>query len=124
MATTAANTITIQVSPTLKRRLQPFQERLPEFLEWGLRKAMIEENGAFQDESTIIKVLVNNPTTEQVMALCPSPEFQARVSELLARSKQGKLARQEETELERYLMLEHLVRLAKGHAVQRQDDHP
>ena len=124
MATTAANTITIQVSPMLKRRLQPFRERLPEFLEWGLRRVMFEESGAFQDESTIIEVLVNNPTPEQVMALRPSPEFQARVGELLARSKQGELPRQEETELERYLMLEHLVRLAKGHAVRRQDEHP
>ena len=55
-------------------------------------------------------------TPEQVLAIRPSSELQARVSELLGRSKDGELSRQEETELERYLTLEHLVRLAKAHA--------
>jgi hypothetical protein len=52
---------------------------------------------------------------DQVLALRPFPELQARVSALLARSKTGELSQQENTELERYLMLEHLVRLAKVH---------
>jgi len=42
-----------------------------------------------------------------------------RVSELWARNKEGELSRQEETELERHLTLEHLVRLAKAHAYKR-----
>jgi len=53
---------------------------------------------------------------EQVLAIRPSPELQACVSELLGRNKERELSRQEETELERYLTLEHLVRLAKAHA--------
>jgi len=64
----------------------------------------------------IIELLASQPTPEQVLAIRPSPEFQARVSELLGRNKEGELSRQEETELERYLTLEHLVRLAKAHA--------
>ena len=46
----------------------------------------------------------------------PSPELQARVSELLHRNKEGELSQREGAELERYLTLEHLVRLAKAHA--------
>ena len=38
------------------------------------------------------------------------------VSELLERSHQGELSTSEATELERYMLLEHMVRLAKGHA--------
>jgi len=67
-------------------------------------------------ESTLIELLTSQLTPEQVLAIRPSPELQARVSELLGRSKEGELSRQEETELERYLTLEHLVRLAKAHA--------
>jgi hypothetical protein len=43
--------------------------------------------------------------------------MQARVSELLRQSKDGGLSRAEETELDRFLYLEHLVRLAKGRAL-------
>jgi hypothetical protein len=89
-------TITIQVHPTLERRLQPFRERLPELLERGLREIMAEESGAFQDENAIMETL----------------------------SKRGELSRREETELERYLTLEHLVRLAKGYAAQQLGDRP
>jgi len=65
-----------------------------------------------------MEILTSNPTPERVMALRPSPGLQDRVSALLARSKREELSRQEEAELERYLMLEHLVRLAKTHAAQ------
>jgi hypothetical protein len=65
-----------------------------------------------------MEILTSNPTPEQVMALCPSPKLQDRGSALLARSKRGELSRQEEAELERYLLLEHQVRLAKTHAAQ------
>jgi hypothetical protein len=42
-----------------------------------------------------------------------------RISDLLWRSKEGTLLPQEATELDRYLVLEHLVRLAKAHAAKR-----
>ena len=41
------------------------------------------------------------------------------LSDLLLRGKEGMLLAQEATELERYLLLEHLVRLAKVHAAKR-----
>ncbi len=111
--------ITFQVPSELAHRLRPFRERLPELLEKGLRVATLEDGDEYQDEAAIMEVLTSNPTPERVMALRPSPRLQARASALLARSKQGELSRQEEAELERYLVLEHLVRLAKVHAAQR-----
>jgi len=42
--------------------------------------------------------------------------MQARTEELLRRSEDSDLTRAEEVGLERYLVLEHLVRLAKVHA--------
>ena len=108
--------ITVQVPDMLGQQLRRFRERLPEILECGLREMLAERPGEFQDESATIELLASRPAPEQVLAIRPSPELQARVSELLGRSKEGELLRQEETELERYLTLEHLVRLAKAHA--------
>jgi hypothetical protein len=108
--------ITVQVPDMLGQQLRRFRERLPEILERGLREMLAEKPGEFQDENAIIELLTSQPTPEQVLAIRPSPELQARVSELLGRSKEGELSRQEETELERYLILVLLVRLAKAHS--------
>lgn len=110
--------ITIQVPFDLAHRLQPYQKRLPELLERGLQTVAVQEDEALSDENQIMAVLTSNPTSEQLLALRPSAKFQARVSELLERNKQTRLSRAEEAELERYLFLEHLVRLAKAHAAQ------
>ena len=108
--------ITIKVPDELGEQLQQFQDRLPELLERGLRELLAESSGETRDENAIIELLISQPAPEQVLGLRPSPELQARVSELLHRRKRGELSHQEEMELERYLMLEHLVRLAKAHA--------
>ncbi len=111
--------ITVQVPDTLGRQLQRFKERLPEMLDRGLRELLAESSAEFADETAIMSTLARRPSPEQVLAIRPSPEFQARVSRLLADGKQRQLSRQEEAEMERYLTLEHLVRLAKVEAYQQ-----
>jgi hypothetical protein len=108
--------ITIQIPDALEQQVQRFQDRLPEALERGLRDLWAESSTNFQDENRIMELLTSQPTPGQVLAIHPSPELQERLSELLDRNKQEKLSSSEERELERYLMLEHLVRLAKAHA--------
>ena len=39
------------------------------------------------DESAIMELLASRSAPEQVLAICPSPEPQARVNELLQQSK-------------------------------------
>ncbi len=111
--------ITIQVPDTLGRQLQQIPERLPEVLERGLREILAEDSGPPHDEQTILAVLTSQPTPEQVLALRPSAELQARIDDLLDRSKQSELTAPERVELDRYLLLEHLVRLAKANAYRR-----
>ena len=111
--------ITIEVPDSLGKQLRRYRDRLPEALERGIRQLESEEPTDYQDENKIVELLVSQPSPEQVLGLRPSPEFQTRVSTLLARSKADALSRQEEAELERYLTLEHLVRLAKAHAYQK-----
>jgi hypothetical protein len=111
--------ITIQIPDALGQQLQQVRDRLPEVLERGLRDVLADSSDSFPDEHTIMALLTSQPSPEQVLALHPSPEFQARASELLDRSKRGDLAAQERTELDRYLLIEHLVRLAKANAYKR-----
>lgn len=108
--------ITLEVSDELGRQLQQFQDRLHEVLERGLVELLSEQSSNFVDDQQIMALLASQPTPEEILAIRPSPEFQARVSELLAQSKAGTLSAKGEAELERYLTIEHLVRLAKAHA--------
>ena len=75
-------------------------------------------HGIYEDADAIIQVLASRPTPDQVLSIRPSEAMQSRASELLGRSKEGALSREEEAELERYFLLEHLVRLAKARALE------
>lgn len=114
--------ITIEVPDTLGEQLRQVQDRLPEILERGLHEVLAESDesdviGA--DERSIIATLANQPTPEAVLQLRPSVALQARIDTLLAQSKDGTLSVEERAELDRFEMLEHLVRMAKGYALER-----
>ena len=111
--------ITIQVPDALGQQLQQLHDRLPEALERGLREIASEATATPNDEQSIIAILTSQPTPEQILAIRPSPELQARASELLSRSNAGTLTTQEQSELDRVLLLEHMVRMAKAHAYRR-----
>jgi hypothetical protein len=110
--------ITIQVPDELGQELQQVQDRLPEVLARGLREVLAESQPSSLDEQAIIEALTSQPTPAQILALQPSPELQRRVSTLLQHKKQGVLITSEAAELKRYLLLEHLVRMAKARALQ------
>jgi hypothetical protein len=106
----------IEVPDALGQQLQTMQDRLPEILERGMRDVLAEQTATFHDAAEIIAVLASQPTPDQILNLQPSPALQERVRDLLARNQQGMLSAQEHAELERYALLEHLVRMAKAHA--------
>jgi hypothetical protein len=111
--------ITIRVPDELGRQLERYRDRLPELLARGLRDVEDADVGGEGTESDIVGVLTSQPTPEQVLALKPSDKMQARVSDLLQLSTAGTLSKAEEIELDRYLYLEHLVRLAKARALEQ-----
>lgn len=69
-------TIRIEVSSELARRLRPYQSELPRILEWGLRRVEMEHKPAAPNQ--IMAVL------RQVGAVGPEP---AAISRYLARQK-------------------------------------
>ncbi len=115
--------ITVEVPDDLGQRLQLFRDRLPEVLERGIQELLNEQSNRFYNEREIVELLASQPTPEQILAIHPSPDLQVRMSDLLAQSKAGRLSRQDEVELDRYLMLEHLVRLAKAYAYKQLRPH-
>ena len=64
----------------------------------------------------IVDFIAGGTSSSEVVAFHPSEEARIRVAELVAREKTGSLSADERSELEHYLQLEHLMRLAKARA--------
>jgi hypothetical protein len=108
--------IILEVPESLGEKLQQLGDRLPEALDRALQELAPAETIPYKDELQIVELLASQPSPEAILAIRPAPALQARMSELLDRNKSGTLLRSEQVELDRYLLLEHLVRLAKAHA--------
>jgi hypothetical protein len=64
----------------------------------------------------IIDFIAAGTTPSRVVAFQPSEEVKARVADLIHREKTVGLSSEESSELNQYLQLEHLMRLAKARA--------
>lgn len=64
----------------------------------------------------IIDFLAAGTTPTSLIAFHPSEAAKERVANLIHQEKNGALTAEERTELEHYLQLEHLMRLAKARA--------
>ena len=64
----------------------------------------------------VVDFIAAGTTPQNVIAFRPSEEAQERVENLLSREKDGDLSPAEKSELDHYLQLEHLMRLAKARA--------
>jgi hypothetical protein len=66
----------------------------------------------------IIDFIAAGTTPEAVVAFRPSDAVQQRVAELVERSKDGSISPEDQSELEDYLQLEHIMIMAKARARQ------
>ncbi|HEY6340461.1 MAG TPA: hypothetical protein VIY49_03130 [Bryobacteraceae bacterium] len=66
----------------------------------------------------IIDFIASGTTPQAVAEYHPSPEAQHRVAELIAREEEGGLSADEKSELDHFMDLEHILRLAKARARQ------
>ena len=64
----------------------------------------------------IVDFIAAGTTPRDVIAFRPSESSQERISDLLSREKDGELSSAEKLELDHYLQIEHLMRLAKARA--------
>jgi hypothetical protein len=66
----------------------------------------------------IIEFIAAGTTPDAVAQFLPSPEAQRRVAELIEREKEEGLSQEEVAELDHFMELEHILRMAKAKARQ------
>ncbi len=71
----------------------------------------------FFDE--VIDFLTSFPKPEAIVAFKPSARLQSRAEYLLQQKRQGALNDEERQELDYFMVIEHLMRMAKARARQR-----
>lgn len=64
----------------------------------------------------VVDFIASGTTPKNVIAFRPSEAAQERVADLLFREKSSGLSGAEKSELDHYMQLEHLMRLAKARA--------
>jgi hypothetical protein len=64
----------------------------------------------------VIEFIAAGTSPQNVIAFRPSEEAKARVADLIFREKTEGLSAEEQSELDHYLQIEHLMRLAKARA--------
>jgi hypothetical protein len=66
----------------------------------------------------VINFIASGSKPNDVVAFRPSEAARDRVRELIEREKTGELSPEEKSELDHYMQLEHIMRLAKARAQQ------
>ena len=67
----------------------------------------------------LVDFIAANTTPAKLINFRPSAETRSRVAELTSREKTAGLSRDESSELDHFVEIEHLMRLAKARARQR-----
>jgi len=111
--------LTLTIPDELATRLRTVEDRLPEILELGLREWLSTPPG-YAGLNDLLETLARLPSPEEVLALRPTTVLQDRIEELLDKNRAGGLSQEEQREWEHFEYIEHLIRLAKARAIQRQ----
>ena len=96
--------------------LRPFEDKLSQILELGLRELHSISQEGFSGMSEVLEFLASLPSNEAIIALRPSESLQAQISGLLEKNSTVGLTPAEEQLWQGYQYLEHIVRMAKARA--------
>jgi hypothetical protein len=108
--------VTLELPEELVSDLRHFEGDTARIVAAGLREVKAPSGEQFQGLAQVLEKLAELPTPEEVLALRPSPQLEARLSDLLGKNREGSLTVDEQAEWERYEWVEHLVRVAKARA--------
>lgn len=111
--------VTLDLPEELAADLSHFPDQSASIVAAGLREVNIPVGGQFHGLAQVLDKLAELPTPQEVLALRPSDELQARIGELLAKNRDMGLDTIEKAEWQRYEAVEHLVRMAKARARSR-----
>ncbi len=108
--------VTFELPDEVVSQLQPFEDKLPQILELGLRELQSISQAGFSGMSEVLEFLASLPSNEAIIALRPSESLQAQISSLLEKNSTIGLTPAEEQLWQGYQYLEHIVRMAKARA--------
>jgi hypothetical protein len=111
--------ITLTIPEELANQLHETKDFI-RVLELGLREFNAKTALGFSSTTEVIETLASLPTPQQILELRPSPKLQERIEVLLEKNCTGDLSEQEQQEWASYEFTEHIVRLAKAHALAKQ----
>ena len=111
--------LTVTVPDELASRLRAVENQLPEILELGLREWLSTPPG-YAGLGDMLETLARLPSPGEVLGQRSATHLQDRIEELIAKNRAGGLSAEEQREWNRYEYLEHLIRLAKVRAIERQ----
>lgn len=111
--------VTLDLPDDLAADLRQFADQSAAIVAAGLREVKAPGGERFQGLAQVLNKLAELPSPEEMLALRPAPELDARIRHLLQKNREEGLTPAEQAEWERYEALEHLVRLAKGRAAAR-----
>ena len=102
-------TITIDVPDELSEQLQQLGDRLPQLLQQCVQQPPLPATVY----RYVLNFLASQPTPEEIANFRPTDAMQARLHDLVAKSKEGDLTAAEAEELEEYERIEHLMVMIK-----------
>ena len=108
--------VTLDLPDDLADDLQSFGEDSASIIAAGLREVQSVGAGQFSGLNEVLHKLAELPSAEEVIALRPAPALDARIRDLLWKSREEGLSREEQDEWRGYEVIEHLVRVAKARA--------
>lgn len=109
--------ITIDLPETLASNLQSHKGKLTQIFELGLREFKASSSIGYKSVADILEFFAGLPAPDEILALRPSTDLQAKINELLEKNRREGLSEAEEQTWASYEFVEHLVRIAKAKAL-------
>jgi len=108
--------VIIDLPENLAIRLQSNRKNLPQIIEAGLREFKANSLIGYQSLADVLEFLAGLPKAEEILALRPATEMQAKINELLEKNRREGLSELEKQTWASYEFVEHLVRITKAKA--------
>lgn len=110
------SSVTLTLPDDLAERVRDLAERLPRTLEVALRAVLRADAPTVDAVDEVTQFLATLPAPEQILAFRASPAVEARIADLLEKSRAAGLTEDEEREWQTYEYAGHLIRMAKANA--------
>jgi hypothetical protein len=108
--------ITVDIPEELLIKLEQVDRSLSQVLELGVNELIARPQDGFTGFAEVLDFLANLPTSEEILALRPSPSLQAQIDRLSEKYQAQDLTPDEQQLWQQYEYLEHVIRIAKAKA--------